>query len=162
MANARSDSIAVKPSYQESFRSRRCVILADGYYEWATDGKRKIPNFFHLADNSAFAIAALWDRWEKGPAPLETCTVITTDASDRVSVVHHRMPAILPLDRAAQWLDPDTSHRNLLALLTPYSEADLEWREVSPLVNATVNDSPDCIAPYTRDPEPRELTLWDV
>src|SRR5665647_174787 len=89
MVNARSDSVARKPSYEESFRSRRCVILADGYYEWTGAGKSRVPFFFHLTGNRDFALAGLWDRWEKGSSPLETCTIITTDASPRAATVHH-------------------------------------------------------------------------
>ncbi len=162
MINARSDSIADKPSYQDSFRSRRCLVLADGYYEWAKEGKSRIPIFFRLSGDRAFAIAGLWDRWEKGETPLDTCIVITTDAAPKAAAVHHRMPAILDLDHAAEWLDPLTKEKRLLDLLVPYEKPDLECYEVSSFVNAPANDSEDCIAAHERPPVIEELTLWDM
>jgi putative SOS response-associated peptidase YedK len=162
MVNARSDSLTGKPSYRDSFRDRRCVILADGYYEWTGKGRSRVPMFFHLAGNEPFAIAGIWDSWRKNGDALDTCTVITTDASTKAGVYHHRMPAVLSGDNAIEWLDAETPAERLLGLLAPYEEANLECHEVSTLVNSPVNDSADCMAPFARKLVPEELTLWDV
>ncbi len=118
--------------------------------------------FFRLIDNRAFAIAGLWDRWEKGESPLDTCIVITTEANPRAAMVHHRMPAIFGLDDAEEWLNPATNEQRLLELLAPYDKSDLECYEVSRLVNGSADDSADCIAPFKRPPVVKELTLWDM
>jgi putative SOS response-associated peptidase YedK len=162
MVNARSDSLTEKPSYKDSFRDRRCVILADGYYEWTGKGRSRVPMFFHLTENRPFAMAGIWDRWEKGGDALDTCTIITTDASVKAGEYHHRMPAVLSADRAAEWLDRGTSEARLLDLLVPYEEADLECHEVSTLVNSPLNDRAECMAPFERGRVPEELTLWDM
>jgi Uncharacterized conserved protein len=162
MVNARSDSLTEKPSYRESFRDRRCVVLADGYYEWTGKGRSRVPVFFHLAGNTPFGLAGIWDHWEKDGAVLDTCTIITTDASERAAAYHHRMPALLNPDSAAEWLARDTPQERLLGMLAPYSETDLECHEVSTLVNSPLNDSAECMAPFEHERVPAELTLWDI
>lgn len=147
MINARAESITDKPAYRDSMKARRCLVLADGYYEWMASGKTKMPIFFHMTEHRSFAMAGLWDRWERGETVLETCTVITTAAGSRTSAYHHRMPALLTLDGAEEWLDAATPVRRLQALLAAYEAADLECYEVSRLVNNPANDSPDCIVP---------------
>ena len=162
MVNARSDSVADKPSYKESFVVRRCLILADGYFEWTGKGKARVPMFFHLAGHTAFAFAGLWDRWERGGMALETCTIITTDASPRAAKVHHRMPVILDTDGAADWLSTTTPDRQLHSLMKPYRNDDLEFYEVGSLVNSPANDGADCILPAPPKPLPIELSLFDL
>ena len=147
MINARAESLVEKPAFRDSVETRRCLILADGYYEWTGTGKSKVPLFFHMKGHRAFAMAALWDRWERGAAPLETCTVVTTDASSRTSAYHPRMPVLLDLDSAERWLDRAISPLAALQLLRPYEGEDLECYEVSKLVNSPANDSADCMAP---------------
>ena len=149
MINARSDSIAGKPAFRDSFRDRRCIVLADGYYEWTGTGKSRVPHFFHMSGHRPFAMAGLWDMWEGKGVRAETCTIITTDASERASTYHHRMPALLTLDSAAEWLDPRTSAARALELLVPYAADDLECYEVSRFVNTPANDSAECIEPVT-------------
>src|SRR5665647_3599738 len=114
MVNARADSVAGKPSYKASFKQRRCLILADGYYEWSGGGKSRVPMFFHLTGHRDFAMAGLWDRWEQRGELLDTCTIITTNASAKAAAYHHRMPALLTLDGAEEWLDPASSESRLL------------------------------------------------
>ena len=147
MINARSDSIAVKPAFREAFSLRRCLVVADGYYEWTGSGKSRTPWFFHLRDNVPFAMAGLWERWDRGQVVHETCTIITTNAGQRTSRYHHRMPALLGLDAAGEWLDGSTPDRRALELIEPYDEDDLECYEVSRFVNSPNNDTPECIAP---------------
>lgn len=162
IVNARSDSLKSKPSYKDSFRDRRCVVLADGYYEWTGKGRSRVPMFFHLNGSRAFAMAGIWDTTERNGAALDTCAIITTDASTKAASYHHRMPAILNPDQAAEWLDPTTGEQRLLDLLTPYEEEDLECHEVSTLVNSPFNDSAECIAAFSRPSVPAELALWDL
>lgn len=162
LINARSDAVALKPSFKASFRTRRCAILADGYYEWSGAGKARAPFFFHLEGNRDFALAGLWDRWERGGDTLDTCTVITTDASPAAAKVHHRMPVVLTAEQAVEWVDASAAENRLFDLMTPYSGDDLFSYEVSSLVNSPGNDNVDCIAPAPARPLPIELSLFDM
>lgn len=162
LINARSDAVAIKPSFEASFKNRRCVILADGFYEWSGVGKTRAPYFFHLDGHRDFALAGLWDRWQRGGEVLETCTIITTDSSEFAARVHHRMPVVLTPDRALEWVAATTPEPRLLELLGPYDAPDLECHEVSRLVNSPANNSAECIEPFERQPKPKELTLWDI
>jgi putative SOS response-associated peptidase YedK len=157
LINARAESVADRSSFRNSFRERRCVILADGYYEWAGIGKNRTPNYFRLSDGRAFGLAGLWDRWERDGEILETCTVITTDAGSKAAQVHHRMPVLLVDDAVTRWLDVAAPERELRSMLSPYDRDDLELFEVSRLVNSPANDSAQCIARVA--PEPPELLL---
>jgi putative SOS response-associated peptidase YedK len=148
--NARAESLADKPSWEIPLRSRRCLILADGYYEWTGAGKARVPWFFHMKEHAPFVMAGLWDRWNGGGEPLDTCTVITTEAGPRMSKFHHRVPVILPGTSADAWLDVRTGVREALSLLVPYEGDDLECYEVSKYVNSPANDSPDCITRVER------------
>jgi putative SOS response-associated peptidase YedK len=147
MINARSDSLASRPAFRELAATRRCVILADGYYEWTGTGKSKAPWFFHMNDHEPFTIAGLWDDWNRGSQSVSTCTVITTDASDFAARYHHRMPALLTPDEATRWVNRETPLSDALALLHPYAEPGLACYEVSRVVNSAANDSPECLAP---------------
>jgi putative SOS response-associated peptidase YedK len=147
MINARADTLANKPAFRDLVHSQRCVILADGYYEWTGEGKARVPMFFHLAGHAPFAMAGIYDRWRRGDATFETCTVITTDATARVSEFHHRMPVVLPMDAAVKWVDRGTPLHEALALLRGYEGADLVCYEVSRFVNSPANDTPECLAP---------------
>ncbi|MEO5589474.1 MAG: SOS response-associated peptidase [Gemmatimonadaceae bacterium] len=147
MINARSDSLASKPAWRDLVERRRCLVIADGYYEWNGTGKSRAPYFFHLAGHGAFAMAALWDRWSGGEETVETCTIITVEATRLAATIHHRMPAIFSPDASERWLHSATSTTQALALLAPYEKADLECYEVSRLVNTPANDSPECIVP---------------
>jgi len=151
MINARAESLGTRPAFRDSLRARRCVILADGYYEWKVVGKSKSPFYFRLNDGRAFGLAGLWDRWERGDTVLETCTVITTDAGARSALIHDRMPVLLVDDAATKWLDVSALGRELQVLLTPYDHGDLELYEVGRFVNNAANDSPDCIVPFAAD-----------
>ena len=162
LINARSDAVAVKPSFQASFRSRRCVILADGYYEWNGTGKSRAPYRFHMKGDRDFALAGLWDRWERGTETLETCTIITTDASATAAKVHHRMPVVLTPERAVEWVDSRTRESRLFDLMNSYEEDDLVSYEVSSVVNSPINNGIDCIAPAPPKPLPIELSLFDL
>ncbi len=149
MINARSDTLATKDTWESLLRKRRCLVLADGYYEWTSTDKSRTPVFFHLAGHRPFAMAGVWDRWEKDGESLETCAIITTDANPLAAKFHHRMPVLLSLDGAEEWIDPATRTRRAVELMVPYKETDLECYEVSRFVNKPANDSPECIEPVS-------------
>ncbi len=149
MINARAETVTEKPSFRKAFQQRRCLILADGFYEWKREGKDKQPYYIHFTDNRPFAFAGLWERWETGSAaPLESCALITTGPNALMEPIHHRMPVILHPETYADWLGstrPDFSTLN--AILQPYSAESLEAYPVSPLVNNPRHDSLLCVQP---------------
>jgi putative SOS response-associated peptidase YedK len=116
LVNARADSVATKPSFRTAFKKRRCLMPADGYYEWRKEGKLKQPYLFRRRDNKPFAFAALWEIWTKGAEPVQSCALITTDANEMASTVHDRMPVILAEGDYARWLDPDIRQRFITTL----------------------------------------------
>jgi putative SOS response-associated peptidase YedK len=146
LANARSETAAAKPSFRRAFRSRRCLVVADGFFEWRQADGCKQPYFVGLKNDRPFGLAGLWERWEKGDDPVESCTVLTTGANELMRPVHGRMPVILPPDQYALWLDPGCQDTAKLAkLLRPFpSEGMLAYR-VSTLVNDPRNDVPQCV-----------------
>jgi len=99
LANARSETVATKPSFRSAFRSRRCLVVADGFYEWQKTNGHKQPYFVGLQSDRPFGLAGLWERWEKGDEPVESCTILTTDANELMQPIHERMPVILPPDQ---------------------------------------------------------------
>ena len=152
MINARAETVAEKPSFRTAFRRRRCLVLADGYYEWARSGRAKRPMRIVMRSGEPFAFAGLWETW-RGPDDnlLWSFTVITTAANEHVRPIHHRMPVILPGNAQAAWLDEGADPDALHGLLVPYGDCDLEAYEVSTLVNSYANDGPEVVA---RAPSP--------
>ena len=121
--NARAETVATKPAFRDAFRRRRCLIPADGFYEWkpAGNGTKKRPFLISMADGGPFAFAGLWDRWERGQdAAIDSCTIITTEPNDVVRELHNRMPVILAADDYARWLDPEQPREALQGLLVPF------------------------------------------
>lgn len=149
MINARSESVAEKPSFRKAFDRRRCIIPADGFYEWRKDGKAKMPIRFRLRGGRPFAFAGLWEAWRppNGGETLFTCTILTTAANELVQPVHDRMPVILPKDAVDLWLDRDVPGEGVASLLAPYPAEEMEAYEVSTRVNSVRNDDPECIQP---------------
>jgi putative SOS response-associated peptidase YedK len=148
LANARADTIATKPAFRSAFKKRRCLVLADGFYEWRAGPGGKNPYYFQMKDQGPFAFAGLWERWEKGEEPIETCTLITTDANAVVGQVHNRMPVILSPGSFDTWLDPNEQRAEVLqALLVPLPDDSLTTYPVSKLVNNPRNQGPQCIVP---------------
>lgn len=154
MINARAETVAEKPAFRSSFKRKRCLVLADGFYEWQkVAGGSKQPWYFRLESAEPFAFAGLWARWKpKGEGeegePIETCTILTTDANDLVEPVHHRMPVILEPDAYATWIDPTVDEREPLeALLRPFDPARMVAYPVSTRVNSPANDDPEVIDP---------------
>ncbi|HYD29924.1 MAG TPA: SOS response-associated peptidase, partial [Azospirillaceae bacterium] len=160
LINARTEGVADKPSFRGPFRKRRCLIPADGFYEWQSIGGRKQPWLIRRRDHATFAFAGLWDHWygpkhepEKRLAePLETACIITTGANAVLAPLHSRMPVILaPADWDA-WLDPHAPWELAETLLRPCPDDALEAAPVSPRVNNVRHDDPSCIAPMDVPP----------
>jgi putative SOS response-associated peptidase YedK len=156
MINARAETISDKPAFREPLQSRRCLIPADGFYEWVKAEKTKLPYCFTLADDSVFAFAGLWDRWrDANGEALQTCSIITTSANALVARAHDRMPVILEPENYDLWLDPGFGKiEPLLHLLKPYRAASMHGWRVSPRVNSVENDDPECIREYHPQPPP--------
>jgi putative SOS response-associated peptidase YedK len=146
LANARSETAAAKPSFRSAFRSRRCLVVADGFYEWQRADGRKQPYFVGLRGDRPFGLAGLWERWEKGGEPVESCTILTTQANGLMRPIHERMPVIVPPDRYGLWLDPRCHDTAMLeSLLRPFPAEGMLAYRVSALVNNTRNDVPRCV-----------------
>jgi len=149
MINARSETVHEKPAFSEPFKSRRCLILADGYYEWKKEGKAKQPYFFRMRDDSVFAFAGLWASWR---APDETkvlsCTILTTEPNEIQSPIHDRMPVVLADKQYDAWLDPTFADtEQLLSTCRPFPVDSMQVEAVSRHVNNANNDDPGCIEP---------------
>jgi putative SOS response-associated peptidase YedK len=147
--NARVETAPEKPTFRDAFRRRRCLIPADGFYEWATRDSKKQPVRYTMKDEHLFAFAGLWERWHAPDgAVLETATILTTDANALVRPVHDRMPVILAPAAYTAWLDPDRHDpASLMPLLGPYPTSEMRSYPVSPKVNATSSEGPDLIVP---------------
>jgi putative SOS response-associated peptidase YedK len=149
LINARADGVADKPSFRAAFRRRRCLVVADGFYEWKRNGKQRQPYFIHLRDDRPFGFAGLWESWE-GPdhSAIESCTLLTTEANDLVRPIHDRMPVIVGRADYAQWLDPALAQPEpLLGLLRPYPSEEMAAYPVSTLVNSPAHEDPRCVQP---------------
>ncbi len=147
MINARAETVAEKPSFRSAFRRRRCLAPADGYYEWTRAGRAKRPMRIVARSGEPMAFAGLWEAW-RGPDDVwvRSFTVITTEASEDIRPIHHRMPAILPPEAQRLWLDVEADAEALHSVLTPYEAGQLEAYEVSTLVNSYANDVPEVVA----------------
>lgn len=145
MINARAETVAVKPSYRSAFKSRRCLILSDGFYEWQKTSTGKQPHYIHMVDGCPFAFAGLWESWKNG-REIRSCTIITTEANEVLADIHNRMPVILHPDDYGLWLDPDFDEKEpLTTLLKPYPAGEMEAYPVTRRVNSPSNDQPECI-----------------
>ena len=146
--NARAESLADKPAFKESFRRRRCVVPASGFYEWKKLGSKKQPYFIH-PPSGHFAFAGLWDQWfSHTEGPLETFTIITTDANDALADLHDRMPVILDPGDIDSWLDPENPNtKELQSVLRPAPSALTDSYPVSTFVNNVANEGPTCVEP---------------
>jgi putative SOS response-associated peptidase YedK len=162
MINARAETVADKPAFRDPLHSRRCLIPADAFYEWATEGKTKSPYCFARADDSLFAFAGLWDRWKSaGGEPVFSCSIVTTTANALVSGIHDRMPVILKPANYDLWLDPGfTKTAPVLDLLKPASPESMRRWRVSSRVNSVLNDDASCSEechPAPMAPEPQGM-----
>ncbi len=148
MINARSETAPEKPSFRRAFRERRCLIPADGFYEWQRTNGAKQPFYIHMEDGRPFAFAGLWESWGRGgEGEIRTCTILTTAANAVVGEIHERMPVIVAPDAYDVWLDPSSERDELTGLLAPYPEDEMEAYPVSRFVNSPSNNDPRCVEP---------------
>jgi putative SOS response-associated peptidase YedK len=148
LINARSETVTSKPSFREAFESRRCLIPADGFYEWKRTEKAKQPFHFGMADDSLFAFAGLWDRWKEASGQaVESCSILTTTPNALLADVHDRMPVILNPEHYDLWLDPGFRRAETLKeMLNPFDATLMKRHPVSTRVNFVKNDDPECAA----------------
>jgi len=151
MINARAETVAEKPSFRNAFKKRRCLIIADGFYEWKGEKGRKQPMLITLPDRKPFAFAGLWEVWNKKDDPdsiYRSCTIVTTEASESISDIHHRMPVILKPDVYEPWLNPENQEIvGLKNILAHGIQTKLVSHPVSKQVNSVKNNDPSCIDP---------------
>lgn len=150
MINARAETAAEKPSFKTPLRRRRCLLPADGFYEWTATADGKQPWCIRAVDDGLFALAGLWERWTKGDVPLETCTILTTSPNATIKPIHDRMPVIVQPADYNLWLDPlNEDVESLQPVLRPAADTLLRTFPVSRHVNRPVNDDPRCAEPTT-------------
>lgn len=156
MINARMETIADKPSFRDSFYNNRCLIIADGYYEWSKRGKEKIPYYFTLENHKLFAFAGIRSAWQNGNEIINSCSIITTDAVGDSADIHNRMPIILDLNNEMDWINPEIKEKQqLFEILGQKSNDNLSYYQVTTKVNNPKNNSSDLLIP-----ENKEWTLF--
>ena len=147
--NAKSETVTQSRMFGKALQARRCLLLADGFYEWRSEGKVKQPFYIRMKDEKPFAFAGLWTAWHGGEdGLLETCTVLTTEANELLSQLHTRMPVILDAADYTPWLDTASQHASgIMSLLCPFPPDRMRFDAVSRTVNNARNEGPDCIEP---------------
>lgn len=145
--NARAETLEAKPSFKEAFLKRRCLIAADGFYEWEKLGKEKQPHFFQMKDGAPFFFAGIWDEWGVAGASVKTCAIITTTPNRLLATIHDRMPVIVPDDAVDGWLRSRAKVSELRELLMPFPDSEMDGFPVSPEVNGSEADHPGLVAP---------------
>lgn len=148
MINARAETIASKPAFKLPFKKHRCLVVADGFYEWKRTEKVKVPFYVHLKSGKPFGIAGIYNKWTSAAGEnIFTCAIITTSANEILSAVHDRMPVIIPEGETDTWLDPEIENeQDLLAMLSPYPAEEMEMYEVSARVNSPAYDNEDAVS----------------
>jgi putative SOS response-associated peptidase YedK len=147
--NARLETIDEKPSFSDSFQKRRCLILADGFYEWDRIGKISQPYYFQMSDEAPFAFAGIWDRWQHDGRAITSCAIITTTANELLATIHHRMPVILGAESYDLWLNEESRASDLKEILTPFPATEMKSHAVSYDVNDAKVDYEDLLRPVT-------------
>ncbi len=147
LINARAETAPDKPSFRNAFKKRRLLIPATGFFEWKVEGGGKQPYYVCRKDGRPFSMAGLWECWEKGESPLETCTILTTEPNSLVKSLHKRMPVIIPREVYDKWLDPATDKAALLKMLRPFPAKELIAYPVSRKVNNPAQDIPELVEP---------------
>ena len=149
LINARAETVAEKPSFRSAFRQRRCLVIADGFYEWKQqEDKQKQPFYFRMNDEHPFAFAGLWEHWQDKDSEevIDSCTILTTEPNELMQSVHNRMPVILEPKNYDVWLDPEVKNPELLQpLLHSYPAEEMTAFPVSKVVNKPGNDTAECI-----------------
>jgi putative SOS response-associated peptidase YedK len=159
LVNARSETVATKAAFRHAYKKQRCLVLADGFYEWQKTSGGKQPIYFRMQEGQPFAFGGLWERWREGDRQVESFCIITVQPNELCEKVHDRMPLILREVDFAAWLDPKRSAEALTALLKPYGAEEMESFPVSRIVNTARIDSPDCIKRSEPEPPPQEELL---
>ncbi len=150
MVNARGETVAEKPAFRAAFRRRRCLVPMSAFYEWKTKGARKVPHYVHLLNADSFAAAGVYEYWPggQGEDPIESYTIITTEANAMMRALHDRMPVILPPDSYEEWLDPKSDRTDALKMmLKPYPAEEMRAYPIGLRVNNVKNDGPEIIEP---------------
>lgn len=149
MINARAETVADKPAFRAAFKHRRCLVPADGFYEWKREKGKKQPYLIRMADLSPFAFAGLWEQWKDPEGNMvESCTILTTDANPLIEPIHDRMPVILPPPDYDLWLNPGVKKRDALEpLLRAYPREEMTMSPANPKVNSSTYDAPECMEP---------------
>ena len=149
LINARAETLAEKPSFRTALKRRRCLVVADGFYEWQKTGSRKVPMYVQMDDGRPFGFAGLWEVWQPPDGSLlKTCTIITTEPNDLLATIHNRMPAILPPAAYDAWLRPgEVPADEVLPLLQPFDARQMKATPVSTRVNSPNVDTPELIQP---------------
>lgn len=145
MINVRSETVAEKPAFRNAFARRRCLVAADGFYEWQASPSGKRPHRIQKRDGRPFCFAGLWERWDRGGQVVESCGILTRAADEVLAPIHDRMPVILDGSWCTAWLSPDTEADTLLEMLRGAPAPELEVYPVSTLVNRPSNDLPECL-----------------
>ena len=149
MINARKETLAEKPSFRSPFQKHRCLVLADGFYEWKGEGRAKTPYYIRMKSKEPFGFAGLWSKWiDPSKKEIYSCTIITGEPNEILKPIHNRMPMILLPKNRDEWLDLTNQDTiRLLKLLEPYPAEEMEAYPVSRLVNSPENNKPECIEP---------------
>ena len=149
LINARAETVAERPSFRTALARRRCLVLADGFYEWQRMGNARIPMRVTLKSGEPFAFTGLWDSWRDPNGEIvRSCTIITTEANDLLRPIHNRMPVILPSEMESFWLDHEVADPAVLSsVLIPYPSESMDAFEVAPSVNKPANDRPEVTLP---------------
>jgi putative SOS response-associated peptidase YedK len=146
--NAKAETVAQSVMFSESLRKRRCIVPADGFYEWKTVNKKKMPVWFHLKDNGLFGFAGIWDVWPGPEGKVFTCAILTTTPNDLTQTVHERMPVILRPEAEAVWLDPSIDDPSkVMSVVGPYPADLMEATDVNPALNRPSFEGPECLTP---------------
>lgn len=151
MINARAETIQEKPSFKEPFKTKRCLVPADGFIEWENTKGGKKPHYFTLQNNALFAFAGIWSEWKKNGGWLRTFSIITTDCNALVHPIHHRMPVLLAPENYNTWLDTSTETATLKSLLTPFPADSMERIAISKEINSAKNDRAECLQPAGKE-----------
>lgn len=162
LINARSETAASKPAFRKAFRRRRCLLPADGFYEWMKLGRTKVPYHITLAGGEPFAMAGLWERWDGPDGPIDSCTILTCAANELIEPLHDRMPVILPPEAHSVWLDEGVGEpERLEPLLVPLPSSEMTMHPIGERINSPANDDASLLEPVDDRAGPQQRTLFD-
>lgn len=160
MINARSETAATKPAFRGALRERRLLIPADGFYEWKTVGRKRQPYLIEQEDGRPFAFAGLWERWHSPAGPIDSCTILTTQANELLRPLHDRMPVMLLQNDFEAWLDPAKDPEDVDYLLASFPAEEMKLTPVGTAVNSARHEGADCVEPLVDD-EPVQKSFFD-